>query len=45
MTKNVFFEVPQKYMYYSVTRKTMNTWNISGMLLCSTKKANKVWEN
>ena len=30
---------------YSQTGKTVNTRNISGMLLCCKKKANEVWEN
>ena len=34
-----------KKQHYSQTRKTMNTRNISGMLLCCTEKANQACEN
>ena len=32
-------------LFCSQTRKTVNTRNISGMLLCSKKIANQAWEN
>ena len=31
--------------YYSQTGKTVNTRNISGMLLSCKRKANQAWEN